>query len=47
MQWADTNWNMRWKNFDWMSTDDGTRFISVEKRTDMSIGLDFKSISTW
>ena len=32
---------MRWKNFGEMSTDDGHKVISVEKRTDMSMGLDF------
>ena len=35
---------MRWKNFGEMSRDDGTRFISVEKRTGMNMGLDFLCI---
>ena len=32
---------MRWINFGEMSTDDGHKFISVEKRANMSMGLDF------
>ena len=32
---------MRWKNFGDMSTDDGHKVISVEKRTNMSVGLNF------
>ena len=32
---------MRWKNFGEMSTHDGHKVISVEKRTKMRVGLDF------
>ena len=32
---------MRWKNFGEMSTDDGHKVYSVEKRTNMSMGLEF------
>ena len=37
---------MRWKNFGEMSTDDRHRLISVERKTDMSMGLDFLCIRT-
>ena len=37
---------MRWKNCGEMSTDDRHVFFSMEKRTDMSMGLDFLCIRT-